>query len=365
VNSIWAHLGAAIAAAAAVALTVLVPALADRSTFLLALAAVFVAAWHWGWRAGVSAAVTSFVLVAWLMPPQGGWISPTGDDVLRFATFGMLTAAALLFARAHQQAEARLDRTHKLAAESLERERAAREALARSNETKERFIALLAHELRTPLNAAMGWLHILRTGQPEEAAAKAGETVARNLELMHALIEDIVDFHRAEFGKLTLNRTRLDPAVLVSDIVTSARAIATQKRIVLRPEIEDGLPQIDADPKRLRQVLLNIVSNALKFTHPGGQVVVQARSGQKGLMISVADNGPGIEPDHLKKIFDPKYQPGQGSDGLGLGLALVKRLVEAHGGGVRIESEGGRGTNVTVSLPVQGTLDDGLTVQQL
>jgi len=342
-STAWAHLGAVIAAAAAVTVTELVPALADRSTFLLALAAVFVAAWHWGWHTGVSAAVTSFALIAWLMPPQGGWISRTGDDILRFATFAILTAGALLFARAHQRAEARL---------------------ARTNEAKERFIALLAHELRTPLNAAIGWLHILRTGEPADAAAKAAETVARNLQMMHALIEDIVDFNRAEFGKLTLNRTRIDPAVLVADMVTSARPIAAHRRILLRTEIEDGLPEIDADPKRLRQVLLNILHNALKFTQQEGQVTVYARSGREELMISVADNGPGIEPEHLKKIFDPLYQPGGGerSDGLGLGLALVKRLVEAHGGTVRIESERGRGTNVTVSLPVQGALDDEVAV---
>lgn len=358
-NRAWAHLGAVIAAAASVVVTLLVPALNERSTFLLALAVVFVAAWHWGWHAGVSAAVTSFVMIAWLMPPLGGWISRAGDDVLRFVTFAVLTTAALLFARAHQRAEGRLNRTHQLVAESLTRESAAREALARTNETKERFIALLAHELRTPLNAAMGWLHILRTGQPPEAAGKAAETIARNLELMHALIEDIVDFNRAEFGKLTLNRTRLDPALLVSDIVTTTRTIAEHRRVVLRSEIEDGLPEIDADPKRLRQVLLNIVNNALKFTQPGGQVVVYARSAREGLMISVADNGPGIEPDHLQRVFDPLYQPGGGerSDGLGLGLPLVKRLVEAHGGTVRIESEGGRGTNVTVALPVQGVFD--------
>lgn len=177
------------------------------------------------------------------------------------------------------------------------------------------------------------------------------------------LIEDIVDFNRAEFGKLTLNRKPVNPAALVSDVVTSARSIADARQIALHAEIEPDLPEIAADPERLRQVVLNVVSNALKFTQPGGEVRVSARAGHGGLTIGVADNGPGIAPDHLQKIFDPMWQPGGGERSDGLGLALVKRLVDAHGGTVRITSDGpGHGTRVLVSLPAQGTLDTEVAV---
>lgn len=478
------YLLAAAAGAVAVIVTSRVPALAERSTFLLALAVIIFAAWRWGWKAGAGAAVTSFAAIAWLIPPANGWFSREGNDVLRYLTFAGLTLAALLFARARERAEARLRRAEALAGvvvengpvliagadskgntaifnraceqltgysrdevmgrpfiqtfvpeswqgtviarlrdapleelaqphanpwltkarrermiewrcfrvlqddgepiivgvgqdvtereqaqamitESLARETAAREALASANTRKEQFIALLAHELRTPLNAAMGWFHILRTGKPEGAADRAAETVERNLQMMHALIEDVVDFNRAEFGKLTLNRKPVDPAALVTDVVTSARSIADARQIALHAEIEPDLPEIAVDSKRLRQVVLNVVSNALKFTQPGGEVRVSARAGDGGLTIGVADNGPGIAPDHLQKIFDPLWQPGGGerSDGLGLGLALVKRLVDAHGGTVHITSDGpGHGTRVLVSLPAQGMLDTEVAV---
>jgi signal transduction histidine kinase len=443
------YVRAAAAAAAAVVMTALVPAFAERSTFLLALAVVILTAWKSGWRAGVVGAATSFAMIAVMMPPTGGWFSPTGNDGLRFTTFAGLTAASLIFARAREIAEAQARRAEALAkivvengpvliagadergntvifnraceeltgrsradvlgrpffhafvpdawqseviaphgdrmiawrcfrvvqddglpltvgvGQDVTERHAAREALAKADQRKEHFIALLAHELRTPLNAAMGWFHIHRTGQPETAVARSAEAVERNLQMMHGLIEDIVDFNRAEFGKLTLNRMLVDVAALISDVVTSARSIADARQIAMRLSIESSIPGIDADPKRLRQVLLNVLSNALKFTQPGGEVRVSARGSERGLEISVVDNGPGIAPEHIERIFDPMYQPGGGerSDGLGLGLALVKRLVEAHGGRVTITSGGaGQGTAVLIVLPVQGTLPSEVAV---
>lgn len=413
------YIGAIAAAAAAVFITSMVPILAERTTFLLALGVIVLFAGRSGWRVGAAAAVTSFVLMAIMMPPAGGWLSRGGDDVLRFATFAGMVAALLLFARAREASEARLRRTQALAqvivdngpvliagadaagntvmfnraceeltgytreevlgkpfvqtfvpeswqgrvvarfreqpadvleqphenpwitksrserliewrcfrviqhdgspitmgvgqdvterheaeamiGESLARETAAREALAEANARKEQFIALLAHELRTPLNAAMGWFHILRTGKPEDAAARAPETVDRNLRMMHSLIEDVVDFNRAEFGKLTLNRSDVDIEGMLREVVTSARSIADDRRITLRLAVPDALPAVEADPKRLRQVVLNVVGNALKFTPPGGQITVGARAAECGrLVVSVADNGAGIEPEHL------------------------------------------------------------------
>ncbi len=251
--------------------------------------------------------------------------------------------------------------------ESLARETASHEALATANVRKEHFVALLAHELRTPLNAAMGWFHILRTGKANGRTEQAPAAVERNLQMMHALIEDIVDFNRAEFGKLTLTRSRIAPALLLSDVITSARSLAEAREIELLSSVPEDLPAIDADEKRLRQVMLNVLSNALKFTPAGGQVMVTARvDPEAALVISVRDSGPGIAADQLDHIFDPHWQqPGQGSrtDGLGLGLALVKRLVDGHGGDVRITSEGpGHGTEVTVSLPLESAGESHIAV---
>lgn len=468
------YIGAIASAAAAVFVTSMVPVLAERTTFLLSLSVIVISVWKSGWRVGAAAAATSFVLIAVMMPPDSGWVSRTGDDVLRFSTFVAMVAALLLFARAREVSEARLRRTQALAqvivdngpvliagadaagntvmfnhacelltgytrdevigrpfvetfvpeswqgrvtarfreeplevleqphenpwrtkssserliewrcfrvvqddgapitmgvgqdvterhlaeaiiGDSLARETGAREALADANARKEHFIALLAHELRTPLNAAMGWFHILRTGKPEDAAVRAADAVDRNLRMMHALIEDVVDFNRAEFGKLTLNRTPVDIADLLGEVVTSASGIAQARQVGLQLEACGALPLVEADPKRLRQVVMNVVSNALKFTPPGGQVTVAPRVRGERLEVTVADDGAGIEPGHLERVFEPMWQPagGERSDGLGLGLALVKRLVEAHDGEVTIASAGrGRGTEVVLSLPL-------------
>lgn len=478
------YAGAIAASASAVFVTVMVPPLAERSMFLLALGVIVVCAWKSGWRVGAAAAITSFALLTVLMPPVGGWFSRPGQDVMRFATFVGLTGMLLMFARAREIAEARQRRAEALAQvvvdngpvliagadadgntvmfnraceqltgytrdevigkpfvqtfvpeswrgrvlarfrdepierlalphenpwltkasterviewrcfrvmqddgapitvgvgqdvterqqaqalvnESLARETAAREALMAANAQKEQFIALLAHELRTPLNAAMGWFHILRTGKPDGAAERAEEAIDRNLQMMHALIEDVVDFNRAEFGKLTLNRTAVDVGELLTDVTTSARSLADAREIRVQTVVADPLPRVQADPKRLRQVMLNVIGNALKFTPPGGEVTVAARPVQIGVEISVADTGSGIETDDLARIFDPHLQPrrGERTDGLGLGLALVKRLVEAHGGEVRIASDGpGRGTEVIVALPAHGTLGANVAV---
>ena len=478
------YAGAIAAAASAVFLTAIVPPLAERSTFLLALGVIVVCAWKSGWRVGGAAAITSFALIALLMPPAGGWLSRTGQDALRFATFVGLTGMLLTFARAREIAEARLRRTEALAQvvvdngpvliagadadgntvmfnraceqltgytrqevigkpfvqtfvpeswqgrvlarfrdepierlalphenpwvtkasterviewrcfrvmqddgapitvgvgqdvterhqaqllvnEGVAREAAAREALAATNAQKEQFIALLAHELRTPLNAAMGWFHILRTGKPEGAAERAEEAIDRNLQMMHALIEDVVDFNRAEFGKLTLNRTAVDIGELLGEVTTSTRSIADSREIRVRTNVLESLPHVQADPKRLRQVIVNVISNALKFTPPGGEVTVAARPCPLGVEISVADNGSGIETEDLARIFDPhsQAQRGERADGLGLGLALVKRLVEAHGGEVRIASDGrGLGTEVVVALPAHGAVGANVAV---
>jgi signal transduction histidine kinase len=291
--------------------------------------------------------VKTFVPEAW----QSDVLSPFRDRMIAWRTFRVVQddGEALTIA---------------VGQDITERD-ATREALTDANARKEQFIALLAHELRTPLNAAMGWFHIHRTGQPETAVARAAEAVDRNLQMMHALIEDIVDFNRTEFGKLTLNRREIDVRTLVVDVVTSARSIADARQIRMRLDAADRLPAVDADPKRLRQVVLNVLSNALKFTQPGGEVTVGARPCASGVEIAVVDNGPGIAPEHIDRIFDPMYQPGGGerSDGLGLGLALVKRLVDAHGGRVSITSPGdGRGTNVTITLPVTKTLDGEVAV---
>jgi signal transduction histidine kinase len=250
--------------------------------------------------------------------------------------------------------------------ESLAREAAAREAIAAANAGKERFIATLAHELRTPLNAAMGWFHILKGIHPAAAGEKATESIDRNLHMMQTLIEDIVDFNRAEYGKLTLQKVRVDPASLIGDVVASMRSLAAQKQIGIAEDIPPGLPAIQADPKRVRQIMLNILGNALKFTQPGGEVRITAGvhlSG--GVTVTIADDGPGIAPEHLTRMFEPLWQPrgGERTDGLGLGLALVKRLVDAHGGTVRIDSDGlNRGTTVTVMLPVDAAEQDEVAV---
>ena len=214
-----------------------------------------------------------------------------------------------------------------------------------ANRLKDEFLGVVSHELRTPLNAILGWARMLRTGAVREGAQpRALEAIERNASHQAKLIDDLLDASRITAGKLRLDATIVDLGQVVEAAIQSVSPGATAKGIRIQTTCEStGLP-VFADPNRLQQIVWNLLSNAIKFTPKEGAIDVRVvRDGDEGL-IRVSDNGRGIRGDLIPHIFD-RFRQGDGtltrnSGGLGLGLSIVRHLVEAHGGTVQVQSAG-------------------------
>jgi CheY-like chemotaxis protein len=217
----------------------------------------------------------------------------------------------------------------------------------------------LSHELRTPLNAIVGWAGVLRAeGVDKATAARAIETIERNAHLQSRLIEDILDVSRIVTGQFKLELEPVDVAAVVLGAVESVRPLAKAKSIALEVAIAPDLGRVVGEASRLQQVVWNLLTNAVKFAGPSGQVSVRLARRDGRAEIRVADDGQGIDPAFLPHVFDAFRQADASTSrrhgGLGLGLAIVRYLVELHGGTCEAESEGlGRGATFTVTLPLQ------------
>jgi signal transduction histidine kinase len=244
-------------------------------------------------------------------------------------------------------------------AELFRREQQARSDAEAANRGKDDFLAVLSHELRTPLQAMLGWLRLLRAGRLDAVAtAKALETIERNTRAQTKLIGDLLDVSGILAGKLRVEPRAMDLVAVVDAAVQSVRASALAKNITLRSATEPGPMLIDGDPDRIDQVVANLLSNALKFTPGGGSIDVRLECHDGYAWLTVADSGIGIAPAVLPHVFDRFRQADSSTTrnhgGLGLGLALVRYLVEAHGGRVRAESAGiGAGAAFVVSVPLR------------
>jgi PAS domain S-box-containing protein len=222
---------------------------------------------------------------------------------------------------------------------------------------KDEFLATLSHELRTPLNAMLGWARLLQTGDlDEETTRKALESIERNTQAQSQLVSDILDVSRIITGKLHIDRQPLEVAAVIDAALDAVRPAATGKRVSIEKSLDPGL-RMAGDADRLLQVIWNLLSNAVKFTPAGGRVAVALRKSGRGIEIEVADTGIGIDRDFLPYVFDRFRQADASTTrahgGLGLGLAIVRHLVELHRGTVTAESEGrGRGARFIVRLPM-------------
>ncbi|HEX9919205.1 MAG TPA: ATP-binding protein, partial [Pyrinomonadaceae bacterium] len=238
-----------------------------------------------------------------------------------------------------------------------ERERLLRDA-QEANRLKDEFLATLSHELRTPLTAILGWSRLLQTSDFDKVAtARALHTIERNAQAQAQLIDDLLDTSRIITGKLRLDVRAVDLESVVMSAIETARPVAEAKGIRLQTIFDTRVGPISGDPDRLQQVVWNLLSNAIKFTPQGGRVQVRLERVYSHVEITVADTGRGIAAEFLPHVFDRFRQADQTTTrahgGLGLGLAIVRQLVELHGGSVHVESEGeGRGTTFTVSLPL-------------
>ena len=238
--------------------------------------------------------------------------------------------------------------------ENAELYRAAQEA----NQLKDQFLATLSHELRTPLNALLGWIQLLRSGQlPEAKRLRALDAIERSAELQARLTSDLLDVSAAMTGKLRLARHDMDLTALLDGVMYSLRPAADAKGLALHTRIARDLPRLTLDQARMQQVLWNLISNAIKFTPAGGAISVSAEHAEAAVVIAVADTGIGIPEAFLPYVFDRFRQADSGTTrahaGLGLGLAIVRHIVELHGGTVTAFSEGdNHGSTFTIRLPM-------------
>jgi signal transduction histidine kinase len=240
----------------------------------------------------------------------------------------------------------------------LTREQTARAEAEAANRLKDEFLATVSHELRTPLTAIIGWAHMLRHSNLDEATARHGlETIERNAHVQAQLVEDILDVSRVVAGKLRLSIAPVDLAGVVNAAVDSVQLAAEAKGIRLEIRLDPTARRVSGDAGRLQQVVWNLLSNAIKFTDEGGSVRVRLRRAGGEAEISVSDDGCGIEPEFLPHVFERFRQADQKTTrrhgGLGLGLAIARHLVELHGGTVKAVSKGEeRGATFTIRLPL-------------
>jgi PAS domain S-box-containing protein len=246
----------------------------------------------------------------------------------------------------------------------LDSERAARSQAEQASRTKDEFLATLSHELRTPLNAVLGWTQVLRRSRNLPKDAVDGLTVIeRNARSQAQIIEDLLDMSSIISGKVRLDVQRLDLASIVEATVETVRPAALAKGIRLQVVLDPLAGPVRGDPNRLQQVFWNLLTNAMKFTQKDGRVAITLARVNSHLEVEVSDNGEGIDPAFLPHVFDRFRQADASSarrhGGLGLGLSIVKQLVELHGGSITAKSAGSNlGSTFRVGLPLMVTTED-------
>jgi signal transduction histidine kinase/ActR/RegA family two-component response regulator len=308
----------------------------------------------WGWRPQ---------MVVWLVTVLGWLVTvPLLEFRVPVVEFGtaIVIGSVLAFALAEGTARTfRLARLHRAAEQrtwrALEASRDAAEAAIRA---KDQFLATLSHELRTPLTSILSWAQLLRRGTLDyERATHALEVIERNARHQARLIEDLLDVSRIAYGKLQLVLKPVDLRQSVRAVADTVRGTAEAKRVRVRLDLSADDVPLRADPSRLQQIVENLVSNAVKFTPEGGEVVVAVRRADPWAEVVVRDTGIGMTPEVLERVFERFHQADSSiarrHGGLGLGLAIARHLVELHGGSIGATSAGeGKGSIFTVRLPI-------------
>jgi signal transduction histidine kinase/CheY-like chemotaxis protein len=245
----------------------------------------------------------------------------------------------------------------------LEAERASRAEAERVIRLKDEFLTTLSHELRTPLNSVLGWAQVLLARHAEPELRRGLETIDRNARAQVQLIDDLLDMSRIISGKMRLDIQPVDLANVVASAVESVRPSADAKTIALRPAIDPNAGAVMGDPDRLQQVVWNLLSNAVKFTPRKGKIDVVLQRAGSSIEVVVRDNGAGIDATFLPHVFERFTQADASSTrrhgGLGIGLSIVKHLVELHGGTIRVESAEGEGATFTLTLPLRAVATPG------
>jgi len=343
--------------------------------------AIMVSAWFGGLSPGIAATLVSSVLVGylWLAPLRAANLGTVGDSValILFVGIGFTisafsesmhrSAAREHAAREHaEHRETALTESERRLRAALAGEQAARAGAEQANRLKDQFVAMVSHELRTPLNALLGWADMLKSNMLEEGRRqRAIEAVHANALRQAQLVDDLLDITRMMSGKLQLRRAAVNLDDAVRSAVDVVQSAADAKRIELTVAMSGSLPPLNADPMRLQQAVWNLLSNAIKFTPDHGVIHTTVQEVDGAIEIVVSDTGQGIQSELLPTIFEP-FRQGDSSTtrangGLGLGLSIVKYVVEAHGGTVSAESPGeGGGTTFKVRLPMLPIPESGI-----
>jgi len=342
--------------AAGVAAAAGVRALGSHEGLFLFVPAVMLSAWFGGLAGGVVATVAAILSIdVLLFEPIGSIAVDSAQGVLVLVLFAAICASITVLTAGRRRAEA--EREKALAAAEQ-----ARHDAEINSRLKDQFLATLSHELRTPLNAVLGWTRMLAQGQVEpEKVPAALASIERNAHAQKQLVDDLLDVSAIVSGRLRLQPREIDLADVVQGAVDSVRLSLDARHHRLSLQVKPI--RIIGDADRLRQVMWNLLSNAVKFTPDGGDIYVHVDQVGQTAHVAVRDNGRGISPDFLPHVFEPFRQADASitrtSGGIGLGLALVRHLVEAHGGAVSVWSAGPRlGSTFEVTLPVQGVRTD-------
>jgi signal transduction histidine kinase len=343
----------------AIALTIALPDLLAPMRFFFLWVAVLLTAVVAGTGPALTAAALSVIAAAILIfAPLGVPMVGAAKDAIRlalFASFATALGVAVGMRRTAQQRAHALNA--RLLEEASERKRL-QEAAEAANRAKDEFLTTLSHELRTPLTAISGWAHMLEAGIADEATQKVAiGTIVQSAKAQAELIDDLLDISRVVAGTLQLRVAAVDLGRVVQEVVLAAKPAADAKSISLELVTPSQPVTVRGDDRRFRQIVWNLVTNAVKFTGRDGSVRVTLSVAVPQARIEVSDNGRGIEPAFLPYVWD-RFRQGDSSTsreygGLGLGLSVVRHLVEMHGGSVAVESAGpGRGATFRVDLPL-------------
>jgi signal transduction histidine kinase len=345
------HTIAVVAVATAFGLTVFLWNFIEPEAAPLFLAAVAIAAWRGGiYPSLLASALSALALDYFFNPPLNAFELSAKNAV---GTSVFLVAALLI---------SYIDRARKLALTERERLlRSERKALAEAEEAsraKDVFLAMVTHELRSPLNAVLGWTQILKKKTLDAAqTGRALDVIERSTRTQAQLVEDLLDISRIKTGNFRINAAPIELCAVIDSAIESVAPAIAAKRIRLERDLDERIGLINCDAERLRQVVWNLLSNAVKFAREGGRIDICLTRAGNYARLMVYDDGAGIRQDFLPFVFDSFRQADESDKGkhkgLGLGLTIVRHLVEAHGGTITAASAGaGLGAAFTIELPL-------------
>ena len=345
------YLAAVLSVAAALLLTRLLWRWTEPHPTSLFLAAIAVSAWYGGFRPSLLATVLATLMVDYYFIVPVHSLEVSVDNTVRTGVFVLVALLISWIDHARQKAIEERD-------EMLVREHEARKIAEKANRTKDEFLAMVSHELRTPINVIVGWVSILRSGKlKREAIAEGLERIERNARLQQQLIEDLIDVSRIAAGQMRVEAQPMEVGPVIEDAVRVVALAAQAKDIAIHVEYPHEAIIISGDSDRLQQVIWNLLSNAIKFTPHGGKVSLLMERLGHDVILTVRDSGRGIRPEFLPYVFERFRQdesdPSQNHEGLGVGLSIVRHIVELHGGSVEAHSDGkDQGATFRVRLPL-------------